>query len=400
MKSSAQKSIKILISFLFIFNCFFPLGVNAVGLGDVTSIPGVPVCTAASCVFTPMANIPIFYGGGSGAMELRNEGLVGEYLNKIFTFGIVLASGLAVVMIAIGGVKYSTTDAFSGKSEGKAMVTNAIVGLILALTSYLILSTINPALVGTTVSIKGGDNSRSASGANAINSAGGVAGGAQKNAIDEAIAAGLYSSNQISSGGISAYGGNPNIGGVDSRGVIRLENGQYVRPDGSVIQVDNEGFILVQGTVWGYKDSLDSGANTAPILDPNNNPGGINTNNTTVTGVALPMKYLMQEFGLPIEKSSFKRPLWEPVRNGRVVLRKGSDASAPTIAVPVIDFCGACDAGWKFGKKYPNYPYLFLDEAGGPPKKIDMTYATCKALGFANCSSSSGGGLVRMKVVK
>src|SRR5690606_22709225 len=51
---------------------------------------------------------------------------------------------LAVIMITLGGIQYMTTDAISGKTEGKAVITRALLGLMLALASWLILYTINP----------------------------------------------------------------------------------------------------------------------------------------------------------------------------------------------------------------------------------------------------------------
>ena len=58
-----------------------------------------------------------------------------------------LAGLLAVIMIVVGGVQYMTTDAFAGKSDARTTITKALLGLILALGSYLILKTINPNLL-------------------------------------------------------------------------------------------------------------------------------------------------------------------------------------------------------------------------------------------------------------
>lgn len=60
---------------------------------------------------------------------------------------IAIAAMLAVVFITIGGLQYMTTDSISGKEDGKENIKNAILGLLLALISWLILYTINPSLV-------------------------------------------------------------------------------------------------------------------------------------------------------------------------------------------------------------------------------------------------------------
>jgi len=51
-------------------------------------------------------------------------------------------------MIMIGGVQYMSTDSISGKNDGKEKITGAIFGFLLAISAWLILSTINPALLG------------------------------------------------------------------------------------------------------------------------------------------------------------------------------------------------------------------------------------------------------------
>jgi len=71
----------------------------------------------------------------------------GAYIAGAFKLAIGLATVLAVVQLSIGGFKYMTTEAFTGKSDAKKTITDAIFGLILLLSSYLLLRTINPDLV-------------------------------------------------------------------------------------------------------------------------------------------------------------------------------------------------------------------------------------------------------------
>jgi len=71
---------------------------------------------------------------------------LGKYINIIVNIVIGVAGLLAVVMIIFGGVQYMTTDAIAGKSEAKGTITNAILGLLIALSSFVILNTINPQL--------------------------------------------------------------------------------------------------------------------------------------------------------------------------------------------------------------------------------------------------------------
>ena len=85
---------------------------------------------------TDLKNIPV---GGENAL--------GNYLNVIIRLGIGLAAVLAVVLIVMGGIQYMTTELMSGKQEGIHKMTNAVLGLLVALGAYLILYTIDPALL-------------------------------------------------------------------------------------------------------------------------------------------------------------------------------------------------------------------------------------------------------------
>ena len=71
----------------------------------------------------------------------------GVYLSEVFTISLQIATVLAVLMIAYGGFKYVTVESFIGKSDAKKKITDAVIGLLLILTSWLLLYTINPELV-------------------------------------------------------------------------------------------------------------------------------------------------------------------------------------------------------------------------------------------------------------
>ncbi|MFH1392153.1 MAG: pilin [bacterium] len=71
-----------------------------------------------------------------------------SFLEWAFTFAIAAAGILALLMIMIGGFQYITaagSEAMAGQAKNR--IQNAILGLVLALCSYLILNTINPDLV-------------------------------------------------------------------------------------------------------------------------------------------------------------------------------------------------------------------------------------------------------------
>lgn len=68
-------------------------------------------------------------------------------MKYLFNLAIAIAAVMAVFMIVLGGFTYMTTDSWQKKTDGRQTVTNAVLGLLLALGSFLILRTINPKLV-------------------------------------------------------------------------------------------------------------------------------------------------------------------------------------------------------------------------------------------------------------
>jgi len=105
------------------------------------------VTTLQENCYTLLAPLPSF-------THVKGKIQLGEYINIIVTIVIAIAGVLAVVMLIVGGVQYMTTDALAGKSDARATITKAILGLILALASYVILKTINPNLVNVNPDIK------------------------------------------------------------------------------------------------------------------------------------------------------------------------------------------------------------------------------------------------------
>ncbi len=120
---------------------------QAVGSGyDLsTGASATPECTAGPdgyCLLAPIGGLSVIH-----TAELP------DYFNTVYKIGIGIAAVLAIIMLVFGGVQYMSTDALSGKSEGKSKMTRAIFGLILALGSFVILNTVNPKLLNFTFNI-------------------------------------------------------------------------------------------------------------------------------------------------------------------------------------------------------------------------------------------------------
>ncbi len=83
------------------------------------------------------------------------QGKLGIYLNFAIKLFIALCAVAAVVMITIGGIEWAGSELISKKEDGKQRIWQAVLGLVLALSSYLILYTINPDLLNTDVDVGG-----------------------------------------------------------------------------------------------------------------------------------------------------------------------------------------------------------------------------------------------------
>lgn len=103
------------------------------------SNPSTTGGTGGALSYTPMENIPGFEGVG---------GDFAAYMKAIYRFGIWTVGICAVLMIMIGGFMYITSAGNNSQmGKAKGIITDALVGVILALVSYVLLFTINPELV-------------------------------------------------------------------------------------------------------------------------------------------------------------------------------------------------------------------------------------------------------------
>jgi len=124
-----------------------------------TGLGGVPAAYAQT--YTALEPLPCFPSAptkdangidipGTGVVctsALRSQFNFSDYMQFVFNLVIAISASAAVFMIVWGGFQYMTTDSWNGKSEGIEKLKSALLGLLLVLTSYMILRTVNPALV-------------------------------------------------------------------------------------------------------------------------------------------------------------------------------------------------------------------------------------------------------------
>lgn len=94
--------------------------------------------------YIPLANLP---GYPEEGFSFEDDCPLGKFLNIFINIFIGIVAAIAMVMIVMGGISYVTSDLVTSKEEARSSIKNAIFGLIIALTCYLILNTINPSLL-------------------------------------------------------------------------------------------------------------------------------------------------------------------------------------------------------------------------------------------------------------
>ena len=80
-------------------------------------------------------------------LNIEADTALGTYMNLIIRLVIGISAVLAVVMIVMGGIEYMSSELISSKEAGKDRAWNAVIGLLIALSAWALLNTINPDLL-------------------------------------------------------------------------------------------------------------------------------------------------------------------------------------------------------------------------------------------------------------
>ncbi len=102
--------------------------------------------TAVAYAFTLAQPIP----GVGNAPGISSATTFCQYVTGIMPYIFGLAVVIAVVQLVIGGMQYALSEGLTSKEDAKDRISAALLGLALALLSWLILNTINSKLVNCT----------------------------------------------------------------------------------------------------------------------------------------------------------------------------------------------------------------------------------------------------------
>ncbi len=241
--------------------------------------------------------------GNNRCVKVSNS--VPDLFDTGFKVFLGIVSLLAVVRISYAGIQWMIQDKSGAKTNAREMLTNSIIGLVLALSAWLILNTVNPrALNLSTLSLQTG----------ALSSLGGLIQSGINQAEGNIAQLGSGGCIQgttgcsVESGGVNMGTGNTGgaIGTMDPTGAIRPNEAPtvfgYRDGDGTVGNTGDNGlgnglFSPISG--WTYY----TGGAHNPSGDANN----------YAQGVAVPMNTLISDFG---SVENVKNGAYEIFKNG------------------------------------------------------------------------------------
>ncbi len=108
------------------------------------TLPGTPLLLPLSLRAQETSGFTLL---NSGLPSVLNTASLPEFLRGLFQVSIAAAGVLAVIMIAIAGIQYMGTDAYSSKEQAKERIRGAVLGLLIIFGSFVFLRTINPDIV-------------------------------------------------------------------------------------------------------------------------------------------------------------------------------------------------------------------------------------------------------------
>lgn len=117
---------------------------NAVGCSATQNAGFVPLtCYPAS---SKLANL----------YSVQHDGDLSDFLNRLFFFSISLGGILAVARLVWAGYEYMASDLWTSKAKAREIIKDTLLGAVLLIAVYLILSQINPDLLNLEIKIRNG----------------------------------------------------------------------------------------------------------------------------------------------------------------------------------------------------------------------------------------------------
>jgi hypothetical protein len=119
------------------------------GLISAVSIFLLPLSVSAQCSGNSTSNyclLEAIPGAGNNGTTVDTDNF-SNYASPILNVLYSIFGAIAVFQIVRGGFIRATSDAVSGQEEGRDLIVQAFIGLIIIFTSYALLNTLNPGLL-------------------------------------------------------------------------------------------------------------------------------------------------------------------------------------------------------------------------------------------------------------
>ncbi len=125
-------------------------GLMAIFVMTFSLVGSIHVVSAAGGTYTLLEPLPaISKDNATATMPPKID--LDTYIQDTLNLIIALSAIAAVFMIVYGGLIYMTAESFGKKNDGLEKLQNAVIGLLMVLSTYLILRTVNPKLVDIAV---------------------------------------------------------------------------------------------------------------------------------------------------------------------------------------------------------------------------------------------------------
>ena len=106
----------------------------------------ITILVVAGVVFA-QRNLEVPLPGIAGEGEITETPLLPDYIKYIFNFGVGISGVIALFVFIFAGIGYLTSGGNPSKmSDAKDRILSALIGIVVILGSYMILTTINPQL--------------------------------------------------------------------------------------------------------------------------------------------------------------------------------------------------------------------------------------------------------------
>ncbi|KND51525.1 MAG: hypothetical protein AB202_03070 [Parcubacteria bacterium C7867-007] len=131
-----------------------------------TVLLSIPFLVFADDSFVPLTSLP-------GLDNVIGESTLPGFINNLYRLLIGAAAIVAVVEIIWAGFLFmNSNDSISANKKAKQKITNAIIGLVLVLSPYVVFSVINPKILDVNLDfgqLKGGDSTGGAGSTEDVN---------------------------------------------------------------------------------------------------------------------------------------------------------------------------------------------------------------------------------------